>query len=103
VSSPLHAVAVELEEQLLAHERELDSREGAIIMWEEGLVAFACTLEEVCMESDASRAHADVVQQDFFFHAHASSFWSKWLPTLGNLEECQILLCLTPEPPASQL
>jgi hypothetical protein len=34
-------VAIELQEQLLAQDRELDSREGAIIVWEEGLAAFA--------------------------------------------------------------
>jgi hypothetical protein len=34
-------------EQLLARERELNNREGAIITWEEGLIAFACTLGEV--------------------------------------------------------
>jgi hypothetical protein len=34
-------VIVELEEQLIARERELDSQEDAIVMWEEGLVALA--------------------------------------------------------------
>jgi hypothetical protein len=32
-------VAIELQEQLLAQEVELDSREGTIIMWEDGLAA----------------------------------------------------------------
>jgi hypothetical protein len=34
-------VIIELEEQLLAWERELDSRESVIVAWEEGLTAFA--------------------------------------------------------------
>jgi hypothetical protein len=59
-------VIVELQEQLLARERDMDSREGAIITWEEGLVAFARALEEVRTECDASRARADIVQRDFF-------------------------------------
>jgi hypothetical protein len=88
-------MAVELQGQLLAQERELDSREGAIIMWEEGLVAFACTLGEVCAERDASRACADVVPRDFFTQVRASSSWSKQLTDLGRmLEEHEIPLCM---------
>jgi hypothetical protein len=34
-------VAVELQGQLLAWERVLDSREGAIAMWEDGLAALS--------------------------------------------------------------
>jgi hypothetical protein len=41
--SSLHAATVELQGQLLAREREVDSHEGAIITWEEGLVAVART------------------------------------------------------------
>jgi hypothetical protein len=37
-------VIVELQEQLLAQERELDSREGTIVTWEEGLIAFTRAL-----------------------------------------------------------
>jgi hypothetical protein len=59
-------VTVELQEQLLAWEWELDSREGAIITWEEGLAAFAHVLEEVHAEHDASHACADSVQREFF-------------------------------------
>jgi hypothetical protein len=59
--SPSHTMAIELQEQLLAQERELDSREGAIIMWEEGLAAFAHVLREVRVERDASRARADAI------------------------------------------
>jgi hypothetical protein len=54
-------VAVELQERLLARERQLDSKEGAIVAWEKGLVEFACALGEVPVEHDASRACADAV------------------------------------------
>jgi hypothetical protein len=65
-------VTVELQGQLLAQERELDSREGDIDAWEEGLAAFAHMLGEVHVERDASHASVDVVQQVFFTQAHAS-------------------------------
>jgi hypothetical protein len=45
-------VAAELQEQLLTWERELDSSEGAIDSWEDGLMASECALEKVCMECD---------------------------------------------------
>jgi hypothetical protein len=61
VSSPSHAVVVELQEHLVARERELDSREGTIVAWEEGLAAFARMLGEVHAEHDASRARADAI------------------------------------------
>jgi hypothetical protein len=41
-------VAIELQEQLLAWERELESKEGAIATWEDGLVAFKQAHERVC-------------------------------------------------------
>jgi hypothetical protein len=40
-------VATELQEQLLARERELDSREGAVATWEDGLVTSQRALERV--------------------------------------------------------
>jgi hypothetical protein len=49
------AVAVELREQLLARERELDSREGTISMWENGLAASKRALGRVRMEHDVRR------------------------------------------------
>jgi hypothetical protein len=70
-------VVIELQEQLLARERDLDSREGAIIAWEEGLVTFACVLMEVRVKLDASHTCADAVQRDFFSQARASSSQSK--------------------------
>jgi hypothetical protein len=91
----LHAVIIELQEQLLAWERELDSREVAIVTWEEGLVAFACALGEVSAEFYASRARVDVVQWKFSTQACTSSSWSWQLTDLGRmLEERQTLLCL---------
>jgi hypothetical protein len=58
-------VIVALEEQVLLREGELDSREGAIITWEEGLVTFARVLGEVSAEHDGSHTRADVVRHDF--------------------------------------
>jgi hypothetical protein len=55
------ATAVKLQEQLLARERELDSREGAIAAWEDVLVAFACALGEARMKCDTKRAQAEAV------------------------------------------
>jgi hypothetical protein len=60
-SSPSHEVSTELQEQLFARERKLDSLQGAIIAWEEGLAAFACVLTEVLTERDASHRRAVVV------------------------------------------
>jgi hypothetical protein len=54
-------MTIELQEQLLARERELDSQEGAAIAWEEELAAFVCVLGEVCVERDTSRARANAV------------------------------------------
>jgi hypothetical protein len=55
-------VAFELQGQLRAQERELDSREGAMVKWEEGLAAFMCALGEGHVEHDASCVRVDVVQ-----------------------------------------
>jgi hypothetical protein len=44
---------IELQEQVLVRERELDNREGAITMWEDGLVAFECALGRACTEREA--------------------------------------------------
>jgi hypothetical protein len=54
-------VTVELQGQLLVQERELNSHDGAIITWEEGLASFVHALEEVHAECDAICAHADAV------------------------------------------
>jgi hypothetical protein len=42
----------ELREQLLTRERELDSREGAIAAWVDGLVAFKRALGRACTKHD---------------------------------------------------
>jgi hypothetical protein len=75
--SPSHTVTIELQGQLLARERELDSREGAMVMWEEGLAALACTLGEERTECDVCCVCADAIQWDFFAQACASSSMSK--------------------------
>jgi hypothetical protein len=59
-------VVVELQERLLSQKRELDSREGAIATWDEGLVAFARVLGKARTKCDTSHVHADTVQWDFF-------------------------------------
>jgi hypothetical protein len=88
-------VAIELQGQLLAQERELESREGAIATWKDGLAAFERALGKVRMECDASCVRAEGVRQDFFAQMRASSTRSKQLIGLSRtLEECQILLCL---------
>jgi hypothetical protein len=46
--------AIKLWEQLLSWERELETREGAIAAWEDGLVAFERALGRVRMECDTS-------------------------------------------------
>jgi hypothetical protein len=47
LSNPSSTVVAELQEQLLARERELDSREGSIITWEESLLVSGRALKEV--------------------------------------------------------
>jgi hypothetical protein len=48
-------MTVELQGQLLARERELNSREGALTTCEDGLAAFKCALGKVLMEHDPDR------------------------------------------------
>jgi hypothetical protein len=89
------AVAVELREQLLARKRELDSREGTISMWENGLAASKHALGRVRMEHDVRRIQDEAALQDYLARTHAFSFWSKQLINLNRmLEEHQILLYL---------
>jgi hypothetical protein len=86
---------VELQEQLLAQEGELDSREGTVVAWEESLMAFACALGEVSTECDASRARATATLWDYSIHVSASSCQSKWLKAFSRmLEEHTTLLGL---------
>jgi hypothetical protein len=53
-------VVVELQEQLLAWERELESREGTVAVQEDGLATSECTLR-VRTERDAERAQAEAI------------------------------------------
>jgi xanthosine utilization system XapX-like protein len=55
-------VAIEVQEQLLAQERELDSREGVIATWEDGLATSEHALGRACMERDAKHIQAEAVQ-----------------------------------------
>jgi hypothetical protein len=64
-------------EQLPTRERELDSKDGVIAMWEDGLVAFECALGRACTERDAFMASS---RRSFNFDQ--------------NLEEHRILLSL---------
>jgi hypothetical protein len=43
----------------MERERELDSREGAIVRWEDGLAAFEHALGMACMERDAECAQVE--------------------------------------------
>jgi hypothetical protein len=56
------AVLDELRVQLLAQERELDSWEGAIVAWKDGLVDSEHAHGRACMERDAKPAQAEAVQ-----------------------------------------
>jgi hypothetical protein len=81
------AAAIKWLEQLLAQEKELDSREGAITTWEDGLVAFACALGDARMECDAKHVQAVAVQQYFLARTRASCSRSKQLHHLSRTLE----------------
>jgi hypothetical protein len=57
--------------------RELDSREGTIVTWDDGLVTFERSLRQVHVEQDASHVQAEAVQRDFSAQARASNSRSK--------------------------
>jgi hypothetical protein len=46
----------------LAWERELDSWEGALVAFKNGLVTFECALGRACMERYAECTHAEAVR-----------------------------------------
>jgi hypothetical protein len=52
-------VATELQEQLLAREKQLGSREGTVAVWEDGLSASERALGRVCMEHDIEHVQAE--------------------------------------------
>jgi hypothetical protein len=49
----------------------MDNKEGTIIAWENGLVAFEHALGRACMECDAERAQVKAVRQDYLARTHA--------------------------------
>jgi hypothetical protein len=67
------AAIAELQDQLLARERELDSQEGTIVTWEESLMASARALGETCEVHDARRAHEGAVWRDYLTQVSVSS------------------------------
>jgi flavoprotein len=89
------AVADELREQLLAQERELDSRKCTIATWDYGLVASECALGRTCMERDTVCAQAEATWQDYYARLRASTSSSKHSINFNQMmEEHQILLSL---------
>jgi hypothetical protein len=66
-------VVVELWEQLLARETELESMEGAIAAWEDGLVTFKHALGRVRTEHNASHIQAEAAQMDYLARMRAFS------------------------------
>jgi hypothetical protein len=91
-SSPSHVVAVELQGQLPAGERELDSREDDVVAREVSLVASECTLGRACAECDTDCDRAEAIHQDYqtriraFTAGYRHSFNFDWI-----LEERRIL------------
>jgi hypothetical protein len=80
-------VAAELQEHLHARERELDSREGIVAMWEDALAGSERTLGRVCVERDAECIHAEATQQDYNAKTRASSSMSKHSINLNRMLE----------------
>jgi hypothetical protein len=63
----------ELQEQLLARERLLGSREGTIVMWEESLVAFTRALTEARVGHDAIHTHTDAIRHHYLADVSTSN------------------------------
>jgi hypothetical protein len=55
-------MVAELQEQLLAWERELDGWEVALMAWEDGLAASECALRWAHMACDSERDQAKTVR-----------------------------------------
>jgi hypothetical protein len=66
-------MVTELQEQLLVWERELDSRENALMAQEDDLAATECALGRARMESDTECDWVKTVRQDYRARMHASS------------------------------
>jgi hypothetical protein len=89
------AMAVELLEQLLAQERELDSREGILMAQEDGMVASECSLGRVHMECDSECDRAEVVQLDYLARVHTFTAGCRHSLDFGRvLEGCQFFLSM---------
>jgi hypothetical protein len=58
-------VTAELQGQLLAWERDLDSREHVLMAREDGLAASKCALGRAHMECDGECDQAEAVRQDY--------------------------------------
>jgi hypothetical protein len=71
------SVADKLWEQLLARERDLDSREGTIAAWEDGLLAFEFAIGRVCVEHNAESTQAEATWQDNIARIRALTSSSK--------------------------
>jgi hypothetical protein len=67
------AMVIELQEQLLVQERELGSRENALIAWEDDLAATERALGRARMECDAECDRAEAVQWDYRARMRAST------------------------------
>jgi hypothetical protein len=73
--------------------RELDSREGDIASWEDGLAAFERALGRLHIERNTKCVQAEAAHQDFLSQKCTSSSRYKQLIDLNQtLEECHILL-----------
>jgi hypothetical protein len=55
-------MAIELQEQLPARERDLDSRECILMVWEDGLAAFEHALGKARMECDGECDQTEAIQ-----------------------------------------
>jgi hypothetical protein len=85
-------VIVELQEQLLARGKELDSQVGTVITWEESMTAFARALGDASTECDASRARADAVRWDYSAQVSVSSSQSERRKALGRMLDERVAL-----------
>jgi hypothetical protein len=54
-------MAIKVQEQLLAWEREQDSKEGTLMAQKGGIVAFKCVLGRACTECDTESDKAEAI------------------------------------------
>jgi hypothetical protein len=70
----------------------LGSREGAVIAWEDGLIAIECALGRACMEHHAEHAQTEAVQHDYLTKSCTLTSYTKHSLDFNRmLEEHQIL------------